>query len=105
MPRPKTGGRQKGTPNKRTAELQREIAETGLTPLEVMVRRMRWHSKEADLAIRRRDYSEAERHMKEAEEAAGRAAPYLHAKLASLDVGNKPGETLTVVIEGKAALF
>ena len=103
MPRPKTGGRQKGTPNKKTAELQREIAKTGQTPLEVMVRRMRWHSREADLAIRRKDYVEAERHMKESEEAASRAAPYLHAKLSAVEMGNTAGEPLKVVIAARVA--
>jgi len=42
MPRrPKTGGRQKGTPNRRTAELHREVAKTGLTPLDHMLEVMR----------------------------------------------------------------
>ena len=103
MPRPKTGGRQKGTPNKKTAALQRQIAETGLTPLEVMVKRMRWHSKEADLAVKRKDYADAERHMKEAEEAASRAAPYLHAKLSAVEMGNTAGEPLKVVIAARVA--
>ena len=103
MPRPKTGGRQKGTPNKKTAELQREVAVSGLTPLEVMVKRMRWHSKEADLAVKRKDYADAERHMKEAEEAASRAAPYLHAKLSAVEMGNTAGEPLKVVIAARVA--
>ena len=103
MPRPKTGGRKRGTPNKRTALLQREVAESGLTPLEVMVRRMRWHSKEADLAVKRKDYADAERHMKEAEEAASRAAPYLHAKLSAVEMGNSTGEPLKVVIAARVA--
>ena len=103
MPRPKTGGRKRGTPNKRTALLQREVAESGLTPLEVMVKRMRWHSKEADLAVKRKDYADAERHMKEAEEAASRAAPYLHAKLSSVEMGNTTGEPLKVVIAARVA--
>ena len=103
MPRPKTGGRKRGTPNKRTALLQREVAESGLTPLEVMVKRMRWHSKEADLAVKRKDYADAERHMKEAEEAASRAAPYLHAKLSAVEMGSKAGEPIKVVIAARVA--
>ena len=103
MPRPKTGGRKRGTPNKKTVELQREIAKTGLTPLEVMVRRMRWHSQQADLAVKRKDYADAERHMKEANEAASQAAPYLHAKLSAVEMGNKTGEPLKVVIAARVA--
>jgi len=45
MPRlkntPKTGGRQKGTPNKATAAKQAEVAATGLTPLDHMLEVMR----------------------------------------------------------------
>ena len=37
----KTGGRQKGTPNKATAKRETEIAATGLTPLEFMLRIVR----------------------------------------------------------------
>ena len=79
-------------PTKKTAELQREIAKTGLMPLEVILKRMRWHARKADAAIRRKDYAEAERHMKEADEAASRAAPYLHPKLANIEMsgGKEP---------------
>ena len=37
----KTGGRQKGTPNKATAERQAEIAASGLTPLDFLLNIMR----------------------------------------------------------------
>jgi hypothetical protein len=42
----KTGGRQRGTPNRRTAEMRAEIAASGELPLDYMLRIMR--SKTAD---------------------------------------------------------
>ena len=65
----KTGGRQKGTPNRVTLEKEAEIAATGETPLEYMLRVMRDPSVEHD----RRD------------KLAGQAAPYVHPKLAMID--------------------
>ena len=41
--------------------------------------------------------------MKEAEEAASRAAPYLHAKLSAVEMGNTAGEPLKVVIAARVA--
>ena len=37
MPRQKTGGRQKGTPNKRTVELAEKLAEMGFDPVATLV--------------------------------------------------------------------
>ncbi len=37
----KVGGRQKGTPNKRTAKREAEIAASGKTPLQFLIDRMR----------------------------------------------------------------
>ena len=65
----KTGGRQKGTPNKVTAKMREEMAESGETPLEYMIRGMR--DEESDQP--RRD------------EMAKAAAPYLHARLSSIE--------------------
>lgn len=68
---PKWGGRQKGTPDKKTAEFRQQVVASGLTPLEVMLSNMRhWLEKgERDKAQR----------------CAADAAPYLHAKLSSID--------------------
>jgi hypothetical protein len=41
MPRQKTGGRKKGTPNKATAAMAAAVAATGKAPLEVMIENMR----------------------------------------------------------------
>jgi hypothetical protein len=87
MARPKTGGRQKGTPNRRTAELQREVAKTGLTPLNYMLKVMRDDDAETDVRL----------------DAAKSAAPYVHPKLASVEVGNRPGEAFIVHIDAKLA--
>jgi hypothetical protein len=37
----KTGGRRKGTPNRRIAEMRAELAATGEFPLDYMIRLMR----------------------------------------------------------------
>lgn len=66
---PKSGGRKPGTPNKRTAETQKMIEESGLTPLEFM------------LSIMRNDENEPAQRLA----AANMAAPYVHARLSSVD--------------------
>ena len=65
----KTGGRNKGTPNKATAARQVDIAASGLTPLDYMLSVMR--DEQTDTATRL--------------DAAVKAAPYVHPKLASVD--------------------
>jgi hypothetical protein len=79
----KTGGRQKGTKNKASVKRAEEIAETGETPLEYMIRVMR--SSDADYD--RRD------------KMAAAAAPYVHPKLANIEHTGKdqgPIETLNL---------
>lgn len=63
----KTGGRQKGTPNRATARREKEIARSGTTPLEYMLKVMRNPKASTD---RRDDMAKA-------------AAPYVHPKLAA----------------------
>lgn len=72
-------GRKKGSPNKKTAELQKKVAETGLTPLEVMLNIMRNTSDER-LQLT----------------AAQAAAPYVHAKLSSMELTGKDGGALEI---------
>jgi len=73
MPRksgtPKTGGRKKGTRNKKTAQQVAAIEATGVTPLEYMLEIMRNESVDAVL---RADMAKA-------------AAPYVHPKLSSIE--------------------
>lgn len=65
-------GRKKGEPNKRTAEAAEKAAETGITPLEYLLNAMRTDD---DPKIRMG--------------AAVAAAPYVHAKLSSIDANVK----------------
>lgn len=64
----KTGGRQKGTPNKATAARQAEVTASGLTPLDFMLSILRDTTR-----------PDAERF-----EAAKHAAPYVHPKLSTV---------------------
>jgi hypothetical protein len=85
----KTGGRKKGTPNKATAQVAAEIAATGETPLEFMLKRMR--DEAADPLMRF--------------EAAKAAAPYVHPKLAAIEHTGKDGgpiQTIDVTPEERA---
>lgn len=72
---PKTGGRTPGTPNKKTAETQAAVEASGLTPLEYM------------LQVMRNDEEDSPRRLA----AAAAAAPYVHAKLASVELSGKGG--------------
>ncbi len=67
-------GRKKGEPNKRTAEAQAKAEETGIMPLEYMLYVMR---------------SGEDERMRMS--AAVAAAPYVHAKLASIELSGKDG--------------
>ena len=71
----KTGGRKKGTPNKRTQALAVEAVGEGETPLAYLLGVMR--DMERDVAVRL--------------EAAKAAAPYVHAKLASIEHSGNVG--------------
>lgn len=64
----KTGGRQKGSRNKASVARERQVANSGLTPLDYMLQVMRNPRLPAD----RRDW------------AANASAPYVHPKLATL---------------------
>lgn len=83
-PGERRGGRSKGTPNKRTsarAAAQRLEAE-GETPLDFLSRVYRDAGQEYPLRV----------------EAAKAAAPYVHARLSSVDISNKNGRPLVVEI-------
>ena len=82
----KTGkpkGRPKGAINKATQARQAIIAASGLTPLDFMLAVMRDEDKDP----RDRMY------------AANAAAPYVHPKLANVELGNKAGEAFRVVLD------
>ena len=106
MARKKTGGRKKGTRNRKThRHIQRleEGALLGESPLEVMLDNMRHHVGMFRVAEQRFDklpatdggdaialLTEAERYRRLAEECAQHAAPYVHPKLAQIEHGG-PG--------------
>lgn len=73
-------GRKKGSPNKATQERQKKVAATGQTPLAYMLKIMR--DEAADLLVRN-DMAKA-------------AAPYVHPRLAVMEVAGKPGSPIEV---------
>jgi hypothetical protein len=85
---PKTGGRKKGTKNKKTIGLEAALAravEAGVEPLEFLLAIMR--DPAADYRVRL--------------EAAKIACPYRHARLSQVDVNGSVG--LTVVLSPEDA--
>lgn len=77
-------GRKKGVPNKVTAALTREIAASGLTPLDWM------------LGVLRDEEADKERRDKAARD----AAPYVHSRLSSTELTGKGGGPVQVNITG-----
>jgi hypothetical protein len=73
-------GRKKGSPNKRTAETQRAVEESGVTPLEFMLDIMR--TEMPDITDPKVKLEAIAMRF----EAAKAAAPYVHAKLASVEM-------------------
>ena len=66
-------GRKPGSPNKRTAEVVKAVEESGMTPLEYM------------LSVMRNELNEPRERLS----AAAQAAPYVHAKLSSIEMNAK----------------
>jgi len=81
-------GRPLGSKNKRTAEIARAAAESGITPIEVMLGTMR--------ELWAQGTPEAKR---EAAEIAKDAAPYIHPRLASIDQRIKENRPFAVLLE------
>lgn len=80
----KTGGRQRGTPNKASAAKAQEIAASGLTPLDFMLQVLRDESNTQDVRL----------------DAASKAAPYVHPKLANIDHSGSLSVTIEDLIAG-----
>jgi hypothetical protein len=74
-------GRPKGAKNKKTLALAAEIAQSGLTPLKFMLGVMRNPKRPLDIRL----------------DAAKAAAPYVHAKLSSVELTGKDGEPIETV--------
>jgi len=81
-------GRPLGSKNKRTAEIARAAAESGITPIEVMLGTMR--------ELWAKGTPEAKR---EAAEIAKDAAPYIHPRLASIDQTVREDRPFAVLLE------
>jgi hypothetical protein len=75
-------GRKRGAPNKKTAAVQEEVSASGETPLAYMLRVMR----NSNSGPKRRD------------DMAKAAAPYVHAKLASVEHTGKDGGAIEVKV-------
>lgn len=73
-------GRKKNVPNKRTAEVQRQVEASGITPLQYMLDIMR----SPDLIEAEPAQQIAHNAMRF--EAAKSAAPYVHSKLSSVEM-------------------
>lgn len=85
-PGERRGGRQAGVPNKKNAEKIAAIEASGITPLDFLLDVMR--SANHDYAARI--------------DAAKAAAPYVHPRLASVDLGNKDGKAFEHKVYGWA---
>lgn len=107
-PGERRGGRQKGVPNKKSAALQAKVAETGMTPLDVMLDNMRFAYGEAGellnnlLKVRVAtgedidEFKSMVRFRQIAQECAKDAAPYLHPRLAAVEHTGKDGGAIVV---------
>lgn len=76
----KTGGRASGTPNKATSAKAAEVAASGLTPLDYMLGVMRNEQNSLDVRL----------------DAANKAAPYVHPKLAAVEHSGPNGGPIEV---------
>jgi hypothetical protein len=81
-------GRKRGSVTKVTTEEAQRFATDGeVTPLEVMVRAMRWH-------YEKKRYDRAAAIAKD-------AAPYMHARLASVEVSGPDGNPIPFKLYGQ----
>ena len=76
------GGRKKGTPNKATAAKAQSIANSGLTPLDYLLSLMRDDDQEPHIRA----------------DAAKAAAPYVHPKLANVELTGKDRGPVRVAV-------
>jgi hypothetical protein len=83
------GGRKKGAIGKKTADMIEAVEQTGLTPLQYLLQVMRDTSKDEPVRI----------------DAAKAAAPYVHPRLAQVELGNKDGKALRVALHDGDSLL
>ena len=94
----KTGGRRKGSVNKRTAEVRAKATELGIDPLDVMLMAMREHWKRA---LAQKNTEKRLYLMKVAHNLATAAAAYVHPKLAATQHSGPDGEPVRFVVIGE----
>lgn len=82
-PGERRGGRQKGTPNKKTQEKINAIVNSGLTPLDYMLSVLRDESLPDDMRL----------------QAARDSAPYVHPRLSATNMNLKSSSGLNLSIE------
>lgn len=95
-------GRPKGVPNKASKARQADVASTGATPLDVLIRGMRFHDDLGKRALEQDppDKKAASSAFKEAREFARDAAPFVHPKLAAVEHKGEGGGPIKVTITG-----
>ena len=76
-------GRKPGSPNKKTAAFQKAVEESGVTPLDYMLQVMRNPAEDPRARLG----------------AAQAAAPYVHAKLSSVEVSGKDGAAIDMSLK------
>ncbi len=80
-PGERRGGRTKGVPNKASAAKAAAIEASGLTPLDYMLKVLRDDNNPQDIRL----------------DAAHKAAPYVHPKLANIEHTGKDGGPMTIM--------
>jgi len=80
-------GRRRGSPNRASARREQSIANTGRTPMDILVRAMRYFDNMADRALNQKNPNEkrVSAAFKLAVDVATKAAPYIHQRLATVD--------------------
>ncbi|RWD32695.1 hypothetical protein [Mesorhizobium sp.] len=86
-----------GVPNKATRERQLAIAASGSVPLDVIIKRMRCHERNSDLALKANNDVEAERHLKEADRRHRRGA-IRDPKLSAIEMNGEFGAGVANVV-------
>jgi hypothetical protein len=102
MPRRKTGGRKRGTKNRKTVRrIQRleEGALLGVSPLEVMLDNMRHAYDLAKAAEAAQQLEQGLKYRRIAQECADDAAQFVHPKLAQTEVAGPGRGAIPVKIE------
>jgi hypothetical protein len=81
-------GRKKNIPNKASANREREVAASGATPLEVMLKSMRLLMALADENTREK--RKFEHYLRAAASVAKDVAPYIHPRLSTVELNGNP---------------